>query len=121
MDEYTDLMPAADLAHGEMTGVKVGSHLYLVANVGGQYHVADGRCPHLLGNLTKGTLDGTVVECPLHGSRFDLVDGSVVRWTSWSGAVLSVASAVRHPRGLTVYECEVRDGRVFAGPARATP
>jgi nitrite reductase/ring-hydroxylating ferredoxin subunit len=29
--------------------------------------------------LSEGDLDGTVVTCPYHGSRFDVRDGQVVR------------------------------------------
>ncbi len=59
-----------------------------------------GRCPHLRGRLWLGKLDGTVVTCPVHGSRFDLTDGHVVRWTTWSGLVLGVSNIVRAPRAL---------------------
>lgn len=118
MGEFTDLVAVDEVAEGQMVGVKEDGHLYLVARVSGAFYVADGHCPHLRGNLTKGTLEGTVVTCPLHHSQFDLVDGSVVQWTDWSGAALTVAKAVRHPRPLPVYEVEVADERVRVGPPR---
>lgn len=118
MGEYIDVLGMDDLQDGEMTGVKVDSHDFLVARVEGRYFIADGHCPHLHGNLTEGTLEGTVVTYPLHHSQFDLTDGSVVRWTDWSGAVLSVANMVRHPRPLRVYEVEVADGMVRVGPQK---
>ena len=120
MSGFIDILAEGELEDGQMKGVKAESHLYLVAKVGGRYYVADGHCPHLRGNLTKGTLEGTVVTCPLHHSQFDLTDGSVVRWTDWSGAALTVASAVRHPRDLTVYEVEVVEGHVRVGPGRVS-
>jgi nitrite reductase/ring-hydroxylating ferredoxin subunit len=36
-------------------------------------------CSHAGGPLSEGTVLGDVVECPWHGSRFCLADGSVVR------------------------------------------
>lgn len=113
-----DLVGTDEVGDGRMVGVKADGHQYLVARVGERYYVADGRCPHLHGNLVKGTLEGTVVTCPLHHSQFDLADGSVVRWTNLHGAALTVASAVRGPRPLPVYEVDVTDGRVRVGPAR---
>jgi len=118
MEDWIDLISVDEVSDGGMVGMKAGGHLYLVARVGDTIHVSDGRCPHLHGNLTKGTLEGTVVTCPLHRSQFDLVDGSVVRWTNLHGAALTVASAVRGPRPLTVYEVDVADGRVRVGPPR---
>ena len=35
------------------------------------------RCVHRGGSLAEGQLVGDCVECPLHGSRFALADGSV--------------------------------------------
>ena len=118
MSEFIDVLGTDDLQDGQMTGVKADGHDFLVARVGDEYLVADGRCPHLHGNLARGTLEGAVVTCPLHHSQFDLRDGSVVRWTDWSGAVLSVASIVRHPRPLRVYEVEVAEGTVRVGPQK---
>jgi 3-phenylpropionate/trans-cinnamate dioxygenase ferredoxin subunit len=118
MSGFIDVLGTGDVQDGHMTGVKVDGHVFLVARVGDEYLIADGRCPHLHANLAKGTLEGTVVTCPLHHSQFDLRDGSVVRWTDFSGAVLSVASAVRHPRPLRVYEVRVEGGRVLVGPQK---
>ena len=118
MSEFIDMLGTGDMQDGQMTEVKVEGHAFLVARVGDEYLIADARCPHLHGNLTKGTIEGAVVTCPLHHSQFDLRDGSAVRWTDFSGAVLSVASAVRHPRPLRVYEVEVGQGRVRVGPQK---
>lgn len=118
MSDFIDVLGTGDVQDGQMTEVKVDGHAFLVARIGDEYLIADGRCPHLHGNLTKGTLEGAVVTCPLHHSQFDLRDGSVVRWTDFSGAILSVASAVRHPRPLRVYEVRIAGGRVLAGPQK---
>ncbi|MDT8433158.1 MAG: Rieske 2Fe-2S domain-containing protein [Anaerosomatales bacterium] len=112
MSDSIDVLGTDDLQDGQMTAVKSGGHDFLVARVGEEYFVSDKRCPHLKGNLSKGTLEGTVVTCPLHHSQFDLRDGSVVRWTDLRGAALSIASAVRGPRTLRVYDAEVVDERV---------
>ncbi|OGO16647.1 MAG: (2Fe-2S)-binding protein, partial [Chloroflexi bacterium RBG_16_48_7] len=87
MAERTDLIGTGDLHNGEMKEVSSGGRHFLVAMVAGQYYAADGRCPHMGGKLAMGKLDGTVVTCPLHGSKFDLSDGSVVLWTNWTGVL----------------------------------
>ena len=35
-------------------------------------------CSHLGGPLSEGKLEGDVVQCPWHGSRFNVRDGRVV-------------------------------------------
>ena len=87
----------------------------------GSISISDARCPHLHGHLTKGTLEGTVVTCPLHHSQFDLTDGSVVRWTDFKGAVKSVAEFARHPRPVRVYESSLVGSHLSVGPQKAPP
>ena len=46
-----------------------------VANVGGRYYAFEDSCPHMSARLSNGTLDGNVLTCPQHGSRFDVTTG----------------------------------------------
>lgn len=115
MGTDTVLFGADELVDGEMRRVDIDGHELLIARVSGAFYATDNRCPHLGGRLSKGTLDGTVVECHLHHSRFDLVTGEVVRWTSFTGAARAVAEAVRHPRALKTYPVRIEDGMVVVG------
>ena len=119
MEGFVEALDSASLASGEMRKVEIEGHEFLVVRIGEDYYATDDRCPHLHGDLSKGTLDGAVVTCPRHGSQFDVTDGRVIRWTDFSDAVRSVASIVRHPRPLRVYEVALEDGRVMIGPERA--
>jgi len=47
-------------------------------NVAGRYYVLDNKCTHVGGPLGEGRLEGTIVTCPWHGSRFDVTTGQVV-------------------------------------------
>jgi 3-phenylpropionate/trans-cinnamate dioxygenase ferredoxin subunit len=117
-DDFIEVMSVDGLDDGQMTQVEVDGHKMLVANVAGEFFVSDAHCPHLHANLTKGTLEGTVVTCPLHHSQFDLRDGHNVRWTDWKGAAKSVAEFTRHPRPLRVFETKVDDGTLYMGPQK---
>lgn len=103
-----------DLADGAMKRVDVQGKVILFARVGDKYYAADAMCPHMGGDLTLGKLEGTVITCPRHHSQFDLKDGHVIRWTDWSGIVLSVARAVKPPRPVKVYPVLVEGGQVLA-------
>jgi 3-phenylpropionate/trans-cinnamate dioxygenase ferredoxin subunit len=121
MSDYVPLTTIDDLPDGAMKQADAEGHEFLVAHVGDAYYVSDARCPHLHGHLAKGKLDGAVVTCPLHHSQFNLADGSVVRWTDFSGAVKSVAEFARHPRPLRVYEVSVDGSQLSVGPQKAPP
>ncbi len=48
----------------------------LVVNYEGKYFAIGGKCTHMGGDLSKGTLNGKVVRCPRHGSQFDVTTGT---------------------------------------------
>ena len=44
-------------------------------NLGGQYYAFMDECPHMAYRLSNGTIEGSVITCPQHGSKFDMVTG----------------------------------------------
>ena len=67
-----------DLAPGEIARVEVGDLALCLAHVPGEglFAVQD-RCTHEDADLSDGDLDGVELECPAHGSRFDVRTGAV--------------------------------------------
>ena len=47
----------------------------LFANVDGEIYAVEDMCSHEDASLYNGALKGRCVECPLHGSHFDLKTG----------------------------------------------
>lgn len=45
----------------------------------GRLHAVQDRCPHAGAALSEGELEGPVVTCPRHGSRFDVRSGERLR------------------------------------------
>jgi 3-phenylpropionate/trans-cinnamate dioxygenase ferredoxin subunit len=85
MADFSEVMKAGDLTDGMMKRVVLGEQDIIIARVEGKFYAAQGRCPHMRAYLSRGKLNGTVVTCPLHGSRFDLKTGKVVRWVAGKG------------------------------------
>ena len=77
MADFIEVGKINDLNDGMMKRVYMDGKDILLARVSGKYYAAAGRCPHMKGMLANGKLKGTVVTCPVHGSRFDLKDGKV--------------------------------------------
>ncbi len=114
MKRFVEAMKAGALQNGEMVKVTLGSREILLARVSEKYYAADARCPHMGGDLSRGTLDGTIVTCPRHRSQFDLTDGRVVRWTDWTG-ILSLAKLLKTPRPVTTHEVKQEEDAILVG------
>ena len=68
----------ADVPKGEMRCVGIKDRNVLVAHTQAGVMVSDEMCTHEDARLCDGNLNGTLVKCPLHGSRFDLTTGAVL-------------------------------------------
>jgi nitrite reductase/ring-hydroxylating ferredoxin subunit/uncharacterized membrane protein len=75
--DWTQVLADAALGEGEMRAVDVGGVAILIVRRGAEVHALSNTCVHRGGSLADGELVGDCVECPLHGSRFRLDDGSV--------------------------------------------
>ena len=66
----------SDLAPGRMRALTAGDVKLVICHADGAYYALENRCPHALVPLDAGRLEGCVLECPLHGGRLDVRDGS---------------------------------------------
>lgn len=70
---------ASDVTPGTVvTVVLEGRSLCVGQTLDGRWGAIDDVCTHDEGDLGEGELDGTAVECPRHGGRFDLFTGRVL-------------------------------------------
>ena len=67
-----------DLAPGKMMKATVNGEDVCVANIGGKVFAVQHKCTHAGAPLSQGKLDGKIVTCPWHGSKFDLTTGKCV-------------------------------------------
>lgn len=64
-----------DIPAGGMKGVHINGKNFLISNIDGKFYAINGTCTHMGGDLSKGKLEGSVVTCPRHGSKFDVKTG----------------------------------------------
>ena len=67
-----------DVQPGKMKRVELNGRRLLLANVDGHFYATDDTCTHEDASLSSGFLEGELVKCPLHGSRFNLRTGEVL-------------------------------------------
>lgn len=54
----------------------------VVLRIGARLHAIRDECPHAGASLADGTLEGTIITCPRHGSQFDVTTGARERGPS---------------------------------------
>jgi nitrite reductase/ring-hydroxylating ferredoxin subunit len=94
-----DVCAAAEILPGEAKCVLLDEKRILLARVDDRIYAVSDVCSHACAYLSEGFLDGTIVECPLHGAQFDVT----------TGKVLSPPA----DRDIETYNVTVTDGRVF--------
>lgn len=75
---FVKVAETSEVPVGKMKMIKLEEKEILIANVNGKYYAIGNICTHAGGDLSKGILDGNVVTCPRHGSKFDVTTGKVV-------------------------------------------
>jgi len=75
---FTRVAAAGEIQEGEMRKFDIGELEITVANVRGNLHAFEDRCPHMNSPLHQGKLEGTEVQCPFHKARFDVTTGKKV-------------------------------------------
>jgi len=73
--EFICVARVADIPPGTGRTVDVNGVWIALFNVEGTFYAVDNACPHAGGPLGEGTLTGTVVTCPWHGWKFDVISG----------------------------------------------
>ena len=95
----TPVANLSELADGQMMLVKIGGERIVLARCREGMFAFSDHCTHKGGPLSDGALVGCMVQCPWHGSQFDVVTGRVVAGPA--------------QRKIETYQTEVRNGEIY--------
>ncbi len=93
-----------ELSDGQMMLAKVGDLRVVVGRCNEGMFAFSDHCTHKGGPLSDGALVGCTVQCPWHGSQFDVRSGRVVAGPASTK--------------IETYKAEVRNGEVYVSPNR---
>ena len=98
VQQWVEVAPATDIPPGHAARVEIDDVPIAIFNVDGTFYCLDDTCSHAEASLSDGDLDleRCAIECPLHGSAFDLRTGEAL--------TLPAIDPVR------VHHCQVVDG-----------
>jgi 3-phenylpropionate/trans-cinnamate dioxygenase ferredoxin subunit len=77
-EDFVEVAKTSDLAPGQMKFVAVDRVRLVLANVDGSFYALRDVCGHQRAPLSRGRLDGHIIECPLHFATFDMCTGKFV-------------------------------------------
>ncbi|MFZ0625224.1 MAG: non-heme iron oxygenase ferredoxin subunit [Acidimicrobiia bacterium] len=89
----------ASLPRDRGVRVTVGEESIAVFRIGDDVYAIGDRCSHAEASLAEGDVFGTDVECPRHGSEFDLTTGEPM--------------SLPATRPVPTYPITIEDGTVF--------
>ena len=69
---------ASEIPIGEFKAVEVAGKRLVICHAESGFYAVDDTCTHDDGPLGDGWLEGTAIECPRHGARFDVTTGKVL-------------------------------------------
>jgi 3-phenylpropionate/trans-cinnamate dioxygenase ferredoxin component len=102
--DFVRVASTNEIPVGRLKLVDVNGDRVAVANVDGSFYAFADECTHDGGPLSEGELEGEIVTCPWHFSRFNVRTGEIVE---------SPAEDV-----VVVYEVKVEGGAVMVGGAK---
>ena len=75
---FIHLASLNDLRTRKLICAKSNGYKILIALAENDVYAVDDMCTHEDASLSKGSLHGDCVKCPLHGSRFRLINGEAL-------------------------------------------
>jgi nitrite reductase/ring-hydroxylating ferredoxin subunit len=75
---FVPVAKTGDVPLGGMTVVAIDRERIMLANVDGQFFAMRDMCGHRNAPLSRGRLEGCIVECPLHFAQFDVRSGKLI-------------------------------------------
>jgi nitrite reductase/ring-hydroxylating ferredoxin subunit len=110
---FVKVAKTGDIPPGTLKHVEIAETEICIANVGGKFYAIGDRCGHENASLARGKLEGTLVVCPMHASKFDVTTGKKV-----SGPVLELAGIAKKFSGCPEH-VRKEMGAMFEGIAAA--
>jgi nitrite reductase/ring-hydroxylating ferredoxin subunit len=115
-----DIAGAADVVEGKTRAAAAGKLSVVLTRLKGKVYAFENKCPHLGLPLAKGKIDGSAIQCPWHGARFDMCSGENLQWCSgipggitmpdWTHKMIALG---KKPAPLRRFEAREENGRVY--------
>lgn len=96
---WTRIAAVDDLPEGSGVRVEIGRHRIAVFRIDSDVYAIGDRCSHAEASLAEGDVFDHEIECPRHGSSFDLTTGQ--------------PDSLPATKPVPVYDVRVEDGDLY--------
>lgn len=110
---------ANEVQEAQIHAARADGQAILLTRVGGKVHAVSAKCTHLGLSMKGGKVADGAIQCPWHGSKFDLATGKNIQWTnSFLGLPLpkcvhSLIAMGKQPTALPVFAATEEDGAIY--------
>jgi naphthalene 1,2-dioxygenase system ferredoxin subunit len=98
LGKWLTVRESSGIADGEVVGSTVDDLEIAIYRIDGEFFASNNICTHALAFLSDGYLDGEIIECPLHGGKFEVKSGKGL------GAPITC--------DLKIYDTRVHEGQI---------
>ena len=110
---------SSDVKEAQVHAVQANGQSVLLTRVQGKVCAISSKCTHMGLSMKSGKVIDGAIQCPWHGSKFDLATGRNIQWTnSFLGlpmpkCVHSLIAMGKQPAALPVFAATEEDGAVY--------
>ncbi|MER8603326.1 non-heme iron oxygenase ferredoxin subunit [Mesorhizobium sp. M1233] len=97
--EWIILCALSDLEEDTVIPFEIDDNRIAIYLIDNKVYATNNVCSHSFALLSDGWLEGTLIECPLHGAQFEITSGEVVQGPA--------------DCPITVFETKVEGGQVL--------
>ena len=119
MSKKISIGQVSDFPAGKAQVINVEGTAVVINRVNDKFYAVENRCAHLGLPLGANKVDGTVITCPFHGSKFDMCTGENLDWvTNFAGAKLpewsrNLVAMGRKPAPIKTFRVLAENSQLF--------
>lgn len=119
MSKKISIGKTSNFPEGKAQVARAGDTAIVVNHVNGQFYAVENRCPHMGLPLGAKKVEGAIITCPFHGSKFDMCTGENLDWVAnFAGVKLpewsrKLAAMGKKPQSLKTFRVFAEDEILF--------
>lgn len=119
MSKKISIGSVADFPAGKAKVINADGTAIVITCMDDKFYAVENRCAHLGLPLGANKVEGTVITCPFHGSKFDMCTGENLDWvTGFAGAKLpdwsrKLVAMGKKPTPIKTFRVLTENGQLF--------
>jgi nitrite reductase/ring-hydroxylating ferredoxin subunit len=113
-----EIAKSTDVEEGKMFLAQADALQVILTRVEGRAYAVENKCAHLGWSMARGSITGSTIQCPWHGSKFDVCSGENLDWVHtfagiamphWSHGLIALG---KQPAPIQTFELVEESGQI---------